>query len=75
VDNIAVALEHVDLLNGLDRLNVQLLESSLELLVVNTRVLWLGLLLSSWGTLSAVIKTSSVLNFVYIMRSCFEYRP
>jgi hypothetical protein len=34
VDDVAVALEHVDLLNSLDGLNVQLLERSLELLVV-----------------------------------------
>jgi hypothetical protein len=29
MDHVAVALEHVDLLNGLDRLYVQLLKSSL----------------------------------------------
>jgi hypothetical protein len=34
VDDVAVALEHVDLLNSLDGLDVQLLECALELLVV-----------------------------------------
>lgn len=34
VDDVAVALEHVDLLDGLDGLDVQLLEGRLELLVV-----------------------------------------
>ena len=36
VNDIAVALEHVDLLNSLDGLDVQLLKRSLELLVVGT---------------------------------------
>jgi hypothetical protein len=36
VDDVAVALEHVDLLNSLDGLDVQLLERSLELLVVGS---------------------------------------
>lgn len=34
MDNVAIALEHVDLLNGLDRLRVQLLQGGLELLVI-----------------------------------------
>ena len=34
VDDVAVALEHVDLLNGLDGLDIELLERLLELLVV-----------------------------------------
>lgn len=53
VNDVSIGLEHVDLLNGLDRLDVQLLKCGLELLVVDTEVLWLGLDLSSWGTLSA----------------------
>lgn len=36
VDDVAVALEHVDLLDSLDGLDVQLLKRSLELLVVGT---------------------------------------
>lgn len=34
VDHVAIALEHVDLLNGLNRLDVQLLQGLLQLLVV-----------------------------------------
>jgi hypothetical protein len=34
VDDVAVRLEHVDLLNGLDGLSVELLQLSLELLVI-----------------------------------------
>ncbi len=34
MDDVAVALEHVDLLNGLDGLDIELLERLLELLVV-----------------------------------------
>jgi hypothetical protein len=34
VDNVAVLLEHVDLLDALDGLDVQLLQGGLELLVV-----------------------------------------
>jgi hypothetical protein len=39
VDDVSVALEHVDLFNGLDRLYVELLEGSLQLLVVGSRAL------------------------------------
>lgn len=37
VDDVAVRLEHVDLLDGLDGLDVHLLEGSLQLLVVGAR--------------------------------------
>lgn len=36
MDHVAVALEHVDLLDSLDGLDVELLERSLELLVIGT---------------------------------------
>jgi hypothetical protein len=36
VDDVSIALEHVDLLNGLDGLDVELLQRGLELLVVGT---------------------------------------
>ena len=55
VDNVSVGLEHVDLLDRLDGLHVDLLKSSLELLVVHHRVLRLRLDLTSRGTLSAII--------------------
>lgn len=38
VDDVAVLLEHVNLLNALDRLDVHLLQGSLELLVIGTAV-------------------------------------
>jgi hypothetical protein len=38
VDDVAVLLEHVDLLDALDGLDVQLLESGLELLVIGAGV-------------------------------------
>ena len=34
MNDVAVALEHVHLLNGLDRLDIELLERRLELLVI-----------------------------------------
>jgi uncharacterized membrane protein YdfJ with MMPL/SSD domain len=52
VDDVAIALEHVDLLNSLDRLGVQLLQGSLELLVVVGAAGDIALLLVSRSTLS-----------------------
>lgn len=54
VDNVAVRLEHVDLLNGRDGLDVHLLEGSLELLVVTTAGSVDLLDLSSGSTLATV---------------------
>jgi hypothetical protein len=39
VNNIAVTFEHVDLLNCLNRLHIELLQRSLELLVIGARAL------------------------------------
>lgn len=36
MDDVAILLEHVNLLDGLDRLHVHLLERGLQLLVVGT---------------------------------------
>lgn len=36
MDNVAILLEHVDLLNRLDWLDVHLLQSSLQLLVIGS---------------------------------------
>ena len=55
MDDIAVALEHVDLLDCLDRLNIHLLQRRLELLVICTSALVHLLDLSSWSTLAAII--------------------
>ena len=59
MDDVSIRLEHVDLLNGLDRLYVQLLERCLKLLVVDTAGLMNLLDLSSWGTLSSVVLLSA----------------
>lgn len=53
MNHVAVLLEHVDLLNGLDRLNIELLERSLKLLVVGTRRLVDLLCLAARSTLSS----------------------
>lgn len=55
VDDVAVRLEHVDLLNGRDGLDVHLLEGSLELLVVTTTGSVDLLDLSSGSTLATVL--------------------
>lgn len=54
VDDVSVGLEHVDLLNGLDGLDVELLERALELLVVGTSALVNLLDLPSRGALATV---------------------
>lgn len=53
MDDVAVLLEHVDLLNSLDRLDVHLLESGLELLVVGGGGLVNALGLAAGSTLSS----------------------
>lgn len=61
MDDVAISLEHVDLLNGLNWLDVKLLERTLKLLVVDTGGL-VGLLhLSSWGTLSTDDRNTSAI--------------
>jgi hypothetical protein len=52
VNNIAIRLEHVDFLDGLDGLGVQFLQGLLELLVVGARSSGRTLDLSSGGTLA-----------------------
>jgi hypothetical protein len=54
VDDVAVLLEHVDLLNALDGLDVQLLESGLELLVIGAGVADDLLDLAAGGTLATI---------------------
>lgn len=53
MDDIAIRLEHVHLLNGRDWLDVHLLESGLQLLVVGAGALVDLLDLSSRGALSS----------------------
>jgi hypothetical protein len=64
VDNVAIGLEHVYLLNSLDRLDIELLERRLQLLVVHTRALVHLLDLSSWCALSTVAHLSACLHLV-----------
>jgi hypothetical protein len=59
VDDISIGLEHVDLLNSLDRLNIELLERRLQLFVVHTSALVHLLDLSSRCALSAVASLSA----------------
>lgn len=54
MDDVAILLEHVDLLNGLDRLSVQLLQRGLELLVIRRRSLVNTLGLAARCTLATV---------------------
>lgn len=54
VDDVAVALEHVHLLDGLDGLNIDLLEGGLELLVIASRAGRRSLDLSAGGTLATI---------------------
>ena len=58
VDDVAVLLEHVDLLNSLDGLDVQLLKRSLELLVVGTSGPVDLLDLPAGSTLAAIYRVS-----------------
>lgn len=55
MDDVAVGLEHVDLLNGLDGLDVELLQGGLELLVVGGGAGRRALDLSAGGALAAVV--------------------
>jgi hypothetical protein len=62
VDDVAIGLEHVDLLNCLNGLDIQLLQGSLKLLVVGTSALVDLLDLSSGCTL-ATRRTSVSITF------------
>lgn len=55
VDDVSVFLEHVDLLDCLDGLDVQLLEGSLELLVVGSGRLVDSLRLTAGSTFASII--------------------
>jgi hypothetical protein len=78
VDNISVTLEHVDLLNGLDGLHIELLQRSLELLVVGTSALVDLLDLPAGSTLASVSPVSlasltSISLVVYFSLSFADY--
>ncbi len=65
MDDVSVLLEHVDFLDGLDGLDVHLLESGLELLVVGTGGLVDLLDLAAGSTLASVRFISMLLPFLY----------
>ena len=54
MNHISIRLEHVDFLNGLDRLHIELLQSCLKLLLVGTARLVNLLDLSSHCALAAI---------------------
>ena len=58
MDDVSVAIEHVDLLNGLDGLDVELLQRGLELLVVGTSGPVDLLDLPAGSTLAAIYRVS-----------------
>jgi hypothetical protein len=60
VDDVSILLEHVDLLNCLNRLDVKFLQGCLKLLVVHSLTLMDLLNLSSWCTLSTVHRLVSM---------------
>jgi hypothetical protein len=64
VDDVAVGLEHVDLLDGLDGLGVELLQVGLELLVIVVGTGGRALNRSSGGSLSTARRNTSVDQFV-----------
>ena len=57
MDDVAVLLEHVDLLDALDGLDVHLLEGGLQLLVIGAGVAGNLLDLAARGTLASVEKS------------------
>jgi hypothetical protein len=67
VDDVSVALEHVDLLNALDGLDVELLQRGLELLVVGTSGPVDLLDLPAGSTLAAIYRVS----LAFLMSSSF----
>lgn len=73
VDDVAVGLEHVDLLDGLDGLSVQLLQSGLQLLVVIGAASDIPSLLLSGGTLAACDDRKPVNRSMFFLNQ-FERR-
>lgn len=60
MDDVAILLEHVDLLNGLDGLDVQLLKGGLQLLVIGTGVTGDLLDLAAGSTLASILRLALV---------------
>lgn len=76
VDDVSVALEHVDLLNSLDGLYVELLQRSLELLVVGTGALVDLLDLPAGSALASVSSCQLQAQFLWLICyfGCWETR-
>ena len=66
VDDVSVLLEHVNLLDGLDGLDVHLLQGGLELLVVGTGGLVDLLDLAAGSTLASVVLLVSLRAFWFV---------
>ncbi len=69
MDDVSVSFEHVDLLNSLDGLDVELLECRLQLLVIHPRALVHLLDLSPGCALSTVFDSSAFLCFAHSLLS------
>jgi hypothetical protein len=67
VNDISVSLEHVDLLNSLDGLDIELLKRRLQLLVIHPRALVDLFDLSSRCALSTVAGLSAFLDFAHFL--------
>jgi hypothetical protein len=74
VDDVAVLLEHVDLLDSLDRLSVQLLEGSLELPVVGAGPGGRALRLSPGSTLATRTILSAHHSSSSLPPFCWQHR-
>jgi hypothetical protein len=76
VDNISILLEHIDLFDSLDGLDVEFLEGSLELLVIGARVSVDLLHLSSGGTLATITQRKLVIkSFLVQLYRLIELLP
>ena len=74
VDDVAVALEHVDFLNSLDGLDVQLLERGLKLLVIGTGCPVDLLDLPAGCALASVTQLASCVTTQIHIHSVFGFR-
>ena len=65
MDNIPILLEHVHLLNGLDRLDIKLLKRGLQFLVIGAGGLMDFLLFSARGAFPSTCQESVSLSFFF----------
>ena len=64
MDHVAVLLEHVDLLNGLDGLDVHLLQGGLKFLVIGASSLVDLLDLSAGSTLASASESDALVELI-----------